>query len=94
MALPFCRQAFALSSLPLEPDDKAMPCAGSPTLQICENKKGLHKVVLFIFGDEGSRTPVQNGSKQASTSVDINSLGLFREYQNLLNNPECFFRKH
>ena len=45
-------------------------------------------------GDEGSRTPVQNGLKQASTSVDIYSLGLFREYHDLLNNPKCFWWKH
>lgn len=51
----------------------------------------LTSPIYFKIGDEGSRTPVQNGSKQTSTSVDINSLGLFREYQNLYKQSKVFF---
>ena len=51
--------------------------------QIWYYKRGYHKPLNFNGGDEGSRTPVQNGSKQTSTGVDIYFLGLFREYQDL-----------
>ena len=38
----------SLSSLPLEPTDKASPCAGSQ-FNNHSNKKGLPKVVLFYY---------------------------------------------
>ena len=42
-------------------------------------------------GDEGSRTPVQNGSKQASTNVVFISLAKIKEKTNLYNPSKVFF---
>ena len=42
MALPFCRQAFALSLLLFVPDDKGLPCTDSLHPTATHNKKALY----------------------------------------------------
>jgi len=48
-------------------------------------KKRTKNFALFFGGDEGSRTPVQNGSKQISTNVVFIFLVIIKEKTNLYN---------
>ena len=47
--------------------------------EIWHEKRGCRKPLYFNGGDEGSRTPVQNGLKQTSTSVDFILAQLIQE---------------
>ena len=53
-------------------------------------KETLHWSLLKKSGDEGSRTPVQNGSKQASTNIVFISLVKTKEKTNLYNFNKVF----
>ena len=58
------------------------PCRGSPIQTIPNQNTGHAKRVLYFGGDEGSRTPVQNGLKQVSTSVGIFCSTKSEKYRN------------
>lgn len=68
----------SLSSLPLEPTDKASPCAGSQ-FNNHSNKKGLPKVVLFYYWS-CSRNARTN-SILKNISVDIKNRLIFCEFK-------------